>query len=171
MNYEQLEDEIVLRLFPFTTVGVEVRKMPENEADFTRPTPTKAQITVIYAGSEYGNTMSTAQVSQEEKIFVQLLIESTFLRGNVGIYTLISLIKKALTGFQPSNCRRMQVTKHHSIGGEEVQKINNRWNYNVIFQTTSMHVEDFTEDLSVILKKITTIDPDLEVFTIPSIEQ
>ena len=58
----------------------------------------------------------------------------------------------------------MQVTKHLSIGGESAEKINNMWNYNVIFQTTAVHVEDFTEDLSLILKKITTIDePDGEI--------
>lgn len=164
MNYENLETEIVARLSPFLTVGITVEKLPELEAERKVPLPTKAKFTVIYAGSEYASPLSTAQISQEEKIFIQILIESTFLRGPVGVYNLASVLKKALTGFQPSGCRRMQVTKHHTIGGENAEKINNMWNYNVIFQTTSLHVEDFTEDLSLILKKITTIDePDGEI--------
>ena len=162
MNYENLEIEIVARLTPFTTAGITVEKLPELESERSRPLPTKAKFTVIYAGSEYSSPMSTAQISQEEKIFIQVLIESTFLRGTFGVYNLASILKKALTGFQPSGCRRMQVTKHHTIGGENAEKINNMWNYNVIFQTTALHVEDFQEDLSVILKKITTIDNDGE---------
>ncbi len=164
MNYENLENEIVARLSPFMTVGITVERIPELESERQKPLPTKAKFTVIYAGSEYGNAMSTAQISQEEKIFIQILIESTFLRGNFGVYNLASVLKKALTGFQPSGCRRIQVTKHHTIGSENAEKINNQWNYNVIFQTTSLHVEDFTEDLTLILQKITLVDqPDGEI--------
>lgn len=171
MNYENLEIEIVGRLIPFTTVGIAVEKLPELEIDRSRPLPTKAKFTVIYAGSEYGSSLSTAQISQEEKIFIQILIESTFLRGNLGVYNLASVLKKALTGFIPSGCRRIQVTKHHTIGGEEAQKINNMWNYNVIFQTTALHVEDFTENLSLLLEKITLIDrPDGEINVIDVVE-
>jgi len=164
MNYENLETEIVARLTPFVTVGIAVEKLPELEADRSKPLPTKARFTVIYAGSEYGSSLSTAQISQEEKIFIQVLIESTFLRGTLGVYNLASVLKKALTGFQPSGCRRIQVTKHHTIGGENAEKINNLWNYNVIFQTTAVHVEDFEEDLTWVLEKITLIDrPDGEI--------
>lgn len=164
MNYETLETEIVTRLTPFISAGITVEKLPELEADRSKPLPTKAKFTVIYAGSEYGNSMSTAQISQEEKIFIQVLIESTFLRGTLGVYNLASILKQALTGFKPSGCRRIQVTKHHTIGGENAEKINNMWNYNVIFQTTSVHVEDFEEDLTLILKRITLIDqPEGEV--------
>lgn len=167
MNYENLEIEIVNRLAPFLSVGVTVESLPELEVDRSRPLPTKARFTVIYAGSEYGSSLSTAQISQEEKIFIQVLIESTFLRGNLGVYNLASVLKKALTGFKPSGCRRIQVTKHHTIGGENAEKINNMWNYNVIFQTTALHVEDFEEDLTLILEKITLVDqPDGEVNTI-----
>jgi len=164
MDYENLETEIVARLTPFVAVGIAVEKLPELEADRSKPLPTKAKFTVIYAGSEYGSSLSTAQISQEEKIFIQVLIESTFLRGSLGVYNLASILKKALTGFQPSGCRRIQVTKHHTIGGENAEKINNMWNYNVIFQTTAVHVEDFEEDLTLILEKITLIDqPDGEI--------
>ena len=104
MDYENLETEIVARLSPFLTVGITVEKLPELEADRKVPLPTKAKFTVIYAGSEYASPLSTAQISQEEKIFIQVLIESTFLRGNLGVYNLASVLKKALTGFQPSGC-------------------------------------------------------------------
>lgn len=164
MNYETLETEIVNRLSPLLAAGITVESIPQLESERIKPLPTKAKFTVIYAGSEYGNTMGTGHISQEEKIFIQVLIESTFLRGSLGCYSLVSILKSALTGFKPSGCRKMQVTKHHTIGGENAEKIDNMWNYSVIFQTTSLHVEDFTEDLSLILRKITTIDkPDGEI--------
>lgn len=164
MNYETLENEILARLSFMNTANISVEKLPELEAERIKPLPTKAKVTVIYAGSEYGNSMSTSQVSQEEKIFIQILIESTFLRGTLGVYNLVSVIKSALIGFRPTFCKRIQATKHHTIGGEEAEKINNMWNYNLIFQTTAFEIEEFTEDLSVLLKKITLIDqPDGEI--------
>ena len=158
MNYETLETEIVTRLSFMNTADILVEKLPELEADRSKPLPTKAKITVIYAGSEYGNSMSTSQVSQEEKLFIQILIESTFLRGSMGIYALASILKKALTGFRPQNITRLQVSKHHTIGQPEAEKINNMWNYQIIFQGNNLHVEDFTEDIGPLLTKITYED-------------
>lgn len=160
MNYELLETEIVERLLPFAIAGITVKALPETEAEnsSSKNLPTKATFTVIYAGSEYPSLNSTYQVSQTENVFVSILIESTFLRGSLGIYNLISVLKKALLGFKPTDCQKITVVKHHTIGTPEAQKINNMWNYQVIFQTTSVCVEDFEEDLSIILKKITLVD-------------
>lgn len=158
MNYELLENEVVARLQPFTTVGITVEKLPETEAQRKQVNPGKARFTIIYAGSEYEGANSTAQISQVEKVFVQVLIESTFLRGNMGVYALASILKKALTGFRPQNITRLQVSKHHTIGQPEAEKINNMWNYQIIFQGNSLHVEDFTEDIGPLLTKITYED-------------
>ena len=169
MNYELLEDEVVTRLQPFTTVGITVEKLPETESQRKPVNPNSARFTVIYAGSEYEGTNSTAQVSQVEKVFVQVLIESTFLRGNKGIYALASILKKALTGFRPQNLTRLQVSKHHTIGQPEAEKINNMWNYQIIFQGNNYHVEDFTEDLTPLLEKITYKDG-AESFEVPFLD-
>lgn len=173
MNYETLENQVYEKILPMGLVpGISIRKMPESEAEKKRPIPGNAQLTVIYAGSEYPETISTSQVSQEETVFIQVLIESSFLRGPQGIYNLLSVLKNFLVGFRPSFCLGMQVVRHHTIGGEEAEKINNLWNYNVIFKAKSaMTVTDFTEDLSVILKKITLIDkPGDETTIIPNPE-
>ena len=169
MNYELLEDEVVARLQPFTTVGITVEKLPETESQRKQVNPSKARFTVIYAGSEYEGANSTAQISQVEKVFVQVLIESTFLRGNRGIYALASILKKALTGFRPQNITRLQVSKHHTIGQPDAEKINNMWNYQIIFQGNSLHVEDFTEDICPLLEKITYKDGS-ESFEVPFLD-
>lgn len=170
MNYEQLEDQIYTRILPMASIpGISVRKMPESESERQKAFPGNAQFTVIYAGSEYPETISTSQVSQDEKVFIQVLIESSFLRGPQGVYSLLSALKSLLVGFAPSFCTRLQVVKHHTIGGDEAEKINNMWNYNVVFQAKAMTVEDFTEDLTIILKKITLIDqPDQDTNIIPN---
>lgn len=169
MNYEQLENDVVTRLAPFATVGVSVVKMPERESERNLPVPGNAQFTVMYAGSEYENVQSTGQVSQTETIFVSVLVESNALRGTKGIYNLVSVLKKALIGFKPSNCHRLQAVKHHTLGSPEAVVKDNVWQYQAIFKTTSLTVEDFTEDLSLILKKITLIDvPDGETYVIPN---
>lgn len=170
MNYEVLEQQIFDKLSPMGSVsGITVVKMPESEQERRNPYPGNARITVIYAGSEYPDTISTSQVSQSEKIFIQILVESIYLRGPQGVYSLISVIKSLLIGFSPSFCKRIQVLKHHTIGGDDAEKINGTWNYNIVFQTEGVTVENFTEDLTVLLKKITLIDrPDGETNIIPN---
>lgn len=169
MNYEALEDEIVTRLTPFTTVGIAVTKLPETEAQKQSVIPGQSRLTVIYAGSEYEGTRSTSQVSQEEKVFIQVLIESTFLRGPKGVYSLTDLVKKALTDFRPQNIKKLQVTKHHTIGQPEAVKENNMWQYQVIFQGTNLHVEEYDQGdtWTTLLSKITYLDGE-ETVVVPN---
>ena len=96
MDYEVLENQIVERLSFMIEAGIAVEKMPELESERSKPLPTNAKLTVIYAGSEYPAPNSTSQVKQDEKIFIQVLIESTFLRGPHGVYNLLSVLKSAL---------------------------------------------------------------------------
>jgi hypothetical protein len=158
MNYELLQNAIVSRLEPFTTAGISVVRLPQTESERTQTVPTKVKFTVIYAGSEYSEVNSTGYISQDEKIFIQILIESTFLYGNTGVYAMASLLKKALTGFKAQGTTKFQVAKHHTIGQPDAEKKDNMWHYSVVFQAMSVHVEDYTEDLSVILKQITYVD-------------
>lgn len=168
MNYETLQNEIITRLQPFTTVGVSVVRLPENNDELTRVVPKNAKLTVIYAGSEYGKTLSVGKIAQDEEIFMQILIESSSLYGSLGVYNLILLVKKALTGFSPSGCKPMQAVRNHTIGSPEAHRIESMWQYNVVFSTTGFHIDDFTEDLSNILKKITYVDiPDGETTIVP----
>lgn len=158
MNYELLQDAVVTRLTPFTSAGVTVERLPEKESEKQQVTATKARFTVIYAGSEYGSVNSTGQVSQEEKIFISVLIESTFLYGVKGVYALTSLVKLALTGFKAQGSNQFQVVKHHSTAPPEAVKLNNMWSYQVIFQTTAPHVQNFEEDISILVQRITLND-------------
>lgn len=172
MNYEVLESEILERILPINAINpnIAVEIMPELEAERTRPLPTKAKITVIYAGSEYSLVNSTSYVKQDEKIFIQILVESTFLRGPQGIYNIIEVLKDLLIGFRPTYCMPIQMVKHHTLGGEDAQKINNMWAYNMILQANgAISVENFEENYVSVLKKITLVDqPSGEINEIPN---
>lgn len=170
MNYAQLESEVATRLAPFATIGVSVTKTPERDTERQLPAIGKAQFTVMYAGSEYAEVNSTAQVSQFETVFVAVLIESNHLRDkSTSIYTLLPILKTALVGFKPYGCHRLQVVKHHTLGSPEAVRKEDVWQYQVVFKTTTVTVEDYTEDLTLLLKKITLIDsPDGETTVIPN---
>jgi len=171
MDYEALQNKIVERLQTFVVAGLEVVRLPENNDELTQTKPSRAKFTVIYAGSEYAKAASTAEISQTEEIFFQILIESSFLYGPLGVYALVSLLKKALTGYQPEGCRRIQVSKHHTIGSPEATRINNMWQYNAVFSTSTIHVQDPEEDIIVLLQKITFTDvPDGEISIVPEPE-
>lgn len=169
INYETLEGDIINRLAPFLTVGVSVERIPETESEKEQVLPSEARFTVIYAGSEYDETSSTGNPVQKEKIFVQILIESTFLYGSKGIYNLIPILKQSIVGFRPQNMTPLQLSKHHSISPNDLQKVNNMWQYMVIFQGNSIYVENFTEDLTPLLKKITYIDGSETVVVPPEV--
>lgn len=155
MDYELLESEIVSRLSPLASSNLSIISLPEIEAEKSRPLPAKAQYTVIYAGSEYEKSSSTGQNRNVENVFVTILIESTFLRGPLGVYNLTRVLKLALSGYSPSNCQRLEIAKHHSIGSDPVKKNGNMWEYQIVFQTTALHLENFIEDVSVLVTQIT----------------
>jgi hypothetical protein len=155
MDYEVLENEIITRLSPLASSDLQIVGLPENEAEKSRPLPTKAKFTIIYAGSEYDKSTSTGQNRNSENVFLTILIESTFLRGNLGVYNLLRVLKLALSGYSPSNCKKLEIVKHHSIGSDPIKKNGNLWEYQIVFQTSGLHVENFIEDVSILVSQIT----------------
>jgi hypothetical protein len=151
--YEQVELEIYTRLLPFQGANIEVAKLPESEADFKRPY-TKAKFTVCYKGSKWKDPRSTSHITQEEELLFEIAIQSRTLRGNRGIYTLKRLLTQALVGFQPTDCERMYA-KESGMTGVETTLTDGVYTYSAVFACTTLSVEDFEEDLSLILEKIT----------------
>lgn len=160
MNYELSIGNIVDRLQPFTEAKITVRRMPEKESENTDIEGDAARFTVIYAGSEYEEAQSTGHISQEENIFFQIMVESGFLYGPRGVYNLADVLRKSLIGFKPAGFLYpgLQVSKHFTIGSPEAVKVNNMWRYQVIFKGKTLAVENFAEDLTPLLKKITLND-------------
>lgn len=155
MNYEQAEEDIYQRLQPFTGANIEVVKLPEAQADFKRPFE-KAKFTVGYKGSKWKDPQSTGHISQVEELLFEIALQSRTLRGPRGLYTLKSLVTQALVGFAPTDCDKIYAKESGMTGVADTQ-VDGVWTYVAIFACTTLSVEDFEEDLSVILTQITSV--------------
>lgn len=153
MDYEQAETDIIARITPFINAGIEVIPLPQNQADFKRPFE-KAKITVAYKGSKWEKPQSTAEMSQDEDVMFEFSIQSKTLRGDRGIYIVKSLLIQALVGFAPTNCDKMYC-KESGMTEAKTTFEDGVWTYTLIMCCRNVSVEDFTEDLSVILQRIT----------------
>jgi|ERR1044072_1236927 hypothetical protein len=171
-SYEYIEDQIYQRLAPFEAADIEVRKLPEDqkelETDGSRPFK-KGRITIGYKGSKWKEPRSTAQIIQEEKLIFEIAIQSRQLRGNRGVYLLKKLIKEALVGFQPDHCDRITADESGMTG--TATQTDGVWTYSALFCCTTESVENFEEDLSIILTKITNNNDELgDSFEVPAAE-
>lgn len=153
MNYEQAEQDIVECLLPFVNAGIQIQKLPETQADFKRPFD-KAKITIGYKGSKWEKPMSTGHMSQDEEVMFEFSIQSRTLRANLGVYLVKSLIIKALVGFAPTDCDKMYCKESGMTGAKEVFE-DGVWTYTLVMCCRNVSVEDFEEDLTAILHKIT----------------
>jgi hypothetical protein len=157
MNYEQAEQDIADRLAPFVTAGViDIVLLPQNVSDFKRPF-TKGKITICYKGSKWQDPRSTAQISQEEEVMFQIEIQSRTLRGDHGIYLMKKALNQAIIGFAPTDCDRIYAKESGMTGVAETLN-DGVWTYSYVVACKSISVEDYEEDLSVLLKKITNND-------------
>jgi hypothetical protein len=153
MDYQQAEQDIIDRLIPFKTAGIDIQPLPENQAAFKQPFE-KAKITVAYKGSKWKYPASTSEMSQDEEVMFEFSIQSRTLRGNIGIYFVKALTIKALVGFAPTDCDKMYC-KESGMTQASVALDDGVWTYTLIMCCRNVSVEDFEEDLSVILRKIT----------------
>lgn len=158
-SYEQVEEDIYQRLLPFQGISIDVVKLPDNEADFKRAFA-KGKITIGYKGSKWDAPRSTSQIAQEEKLIFEVAMQSRELRGSRGLYMLKRVVTQALTGFQPTDCNRMYPEESGMTGVKETFT-DGVWTYSAIFHCTTLTVEDFEEDLTLLLKKITTENREL----------
>jgi Gp37 protein len=153
MDYQAAEQDIIDRIAPFKTAAIDIQILPENQVDFKRPFE-KAKITVAYKGSKWKDPASTGHMSQDEEVMFEFSIQSRTLRGDRGIYKVKALLIQALVGFAPTDCDKMYckesgMTQAHTTFEGGV------WTYTLIMCCRNVSVEDFEEDLSVILRKIT----------------
>jgi hypothetical protein len=159
MNYEQAIADIVSRLSPLTAAQIDVVHTPENQNEFERPFTT-GKISVGYKGSKWEKPKSTAEISQDEEVMFELAIQSRKLRGSKGIYAIKKLLIQVLVGFQPTDCDRLYCKESGVTGLPEVFK-DGVWTYSLIVCARNVTVEDFEEDLSVIMSQFINKDDTL----------
>ncbi len=145
MNYEQVEEDIRARLHNAIGSTCKVIAIPETEEEFKRPI-TKPQITVSYNGSDFGTMgrMDKAEIrtlgdaiTHREVLSFHVMLQSKKLRGEVGLYKIISDTLRLLTGYAPFECDRLYVTKFGFVDYKE-----GIWSYNLQMAATSILVQE-----------------------------
>lgn len=155
MDYLQGELDIVDRLAPFKTLDVQVELQPQAQADFKRPFK-KGRIVVGYKGSKWHDPKSTAEISQDEEVMFQIDFQSRTLRDDIGIYKMLAIATQGLVGFAPTHCDKLYCKESGYTPLNAIYE-DGVWTFSMIMACRSVSVEDFEEDLSVIIKRFTNI--------------
>lgn len=151
MNYDQLELDILARLAPLQTAGVDVVLLPETDADYKRPL-TRSRVTIVYKESifpEVTQQRSLGFVSQEEVCHVEVIVWSRKLRGSNSIHAISREVIRLLVGFEPTDGMKMYLVKnaYHMKDGE-------LWSYSAVFATHTQVVEDYTAPTTPLLQTV-----------------
>jgi len=171
MNYETAEEQIRTRLAAKLGSNVEARVLPEDEAEYGKIAVAKPRVTVSYKMSDFptGERASKASsrtlgsfVSQEEQIVFEITMESRKLRGRNGLYDVLTKTKKALLGFTPSDCQKLQVLKFGFVERTESLFI-----YQLLISTTTTIVEEQDAQVLPTLEQIVVDGPLGESITPP----
>lgn len=148
MNYSEFELDIVGRLSALQAAGVNVVPLPETESAYDAPY-NRPRVTVAYTESSFDPVISTAQVTQEEKVRCAVIVESRKLRGSLGVHAVAQEIQRLLVGFRPQNCSRL-----YPVGNKFHQKDKDVWSYSMTFECRNRVVEDYTEPTAPLLQTV-----------------
>jgi hypothetical protein len=167
-EYTDIEDEIAARLTTHIaatsslTGKVEAVVIPDSEEDFKEPDE-KDRITVYMFSVTAGKPITGNIRSYEELISITCNIMSRSLRGNddfPGCHALAKVVKKVLTGFQPTHCGRLE-WKSYQASNPPRDPEKKTWSYDVDFSCTKLFVQtldDETDPDAPLLKEVILID-------------
>lgn len=150
MNYELIETAAANFLAEkFEGTGIVAISYPETESEHQKIV-NKNSIVVAFAGEKAMPSETTDMVVQKVKVSFAFLITSRFLRGNAGVYSLASLVKKLITGKRFCNYSPFQYVSHDLVSDE-----NNFLGHRLIFDTEGMRVQVDEDEVENLLKKLT----------------
>jgi hypothetical protein len=140
MSYEAIENSIRERLHDKMPEGIVSKIMEETESEVERPR-TAPTITVCFYSSDFYESKSTAEISQDDTITFLLMLTSRKRRGVKGIYDMFGHCKKALLGWTPSGCLQKIQFKQFKIELNE----QGEFTYALYFETKAVIVEDSSD--------------------------
>lgn len=145
MNYELVEQQIADRLTTKLGINFEVAVLPETEEEY-KVAFGKSRATVSYKASDFATEDRASKaasrglgafVTQEEHVIFEITLQSKKLRGAVGLYAMLEKVKRALVGYTPTDCQKMQILKFGFI-----ERIENIFTYHMLMSTTTTVVEE-----------------------------
>jgi hypothetical protein len=143
-QYDQVETAVVNRLATTLADFAVVKELPENTKDIDTLFKqalggNKTMILVAYTGSDFDQSGSINIISQNENVNILLNLQSNKLRGNNGIYNVISLVKKQIQGFKFTNGSRFRLK---SVDYDDRNVQDGLFSYNVVFTVSKLQVQD-----------------------------
>lgn len=101
MKYSQLENDVAGQLFRvLKPLGVDVFIFPETESALKKLAG-NCWCTVCFKKEDPKPPKSTGKMAQDVTAFVEVIIQSKSLRGEMGIYTIVEFVEKRLMGYRP----------------------------------------------------------------------
>jgi len=150
--YTDIEQAVADRLAPFGAADFDVRVLPEKQSEYEQRPFGTGRITVAYHSSKFDEHNSIgAATSQFEEVTIALAIQSRFLRGPKGIYTIAGIVRRYLVGFEPGGQDPMWAKE---FGLKDASHEDNLWTYYAHYCTRTMAVQDVPADESALLQLI-----------------
>lgn len=158
MNYEEIETDIVERLAPLTAANFKAVIRPENEKEYddAKKAIDKGCAFVGYSNGSFRATTDKPELKttdilvQTEVVNIELAFQCRKLRGNNGLFKMVEISKQLLLGYRPTNC-----TKLYMVRMEPPMFLEGLWTYTLMVACDAEIVEHDTEDLGVLITRIT----------------
>lgn len=129
-----------------------VEYYPEKPEDYRLNHP-RGALLVSYAGSQFGESVDAGCMVQPRKLTVSVTVLLRQLHGKGGAVDVMDLVRQALVGFRPPDCRKMRAA------GDQFQGENaGIWQYVVSFSMGAMQVEEAELDNGPLLTHVTIVD-------------
>lgn len=132
--------------------GYLVQSYPERPSGFNLIHP-KGAVLVRFAGGSYGVPLATDVVVQERRTEWELTVVVRHLREHGGLYTVLDLLRTALTGFQIAGCEKALPVKE-----EFLSETDGVWQYAMLLAVPTVNVELGETEALPLITRLTVAD-------------
>lgn len=166
MDIEVWEADIITRLGAAgLPEGIEVIPMPETPEEYERKFD-KHRVTVAFNAAKWRENEATDLINQVADIDFAIIVQSKFLRGADGVYSIFKKVKKYLVGFAPTGCRKLK-SKDFMLYSDEKDLFTFLY-----FVTCPFYAAEFIEDdEELAAARINRITGDEEILYDPALNQ
>ncbi|WP_432719847.1 Gp37 family protein [Jeongeupia wiesaeckerbachi] len=144
----QILESVVVRL-QARLPQLAVEYFPERPAEY-RVNHAVGALLVSYPGSNFAETVDVGCIAQPRTLKLSITVMLRQLNGRGGAVDVLDVVRAALIGFRPPDCRKTKAVSEKFLG-----QVGGIWQYAVDFSTEAMQVEDVEPDNLPVLTTVT----------------
>lgn len=144
----QIIDAVVKRL-AVKLPHLAVEYFPDKPSEYRLNHP-KGALLVSYLGSHFDKTVDVAYVAQPRTVKLSVTVVLRQLNGKGGAVDVVDLVRAALVGFRPPDCRKVWAVSEKFLG-----ETAGLWQYAVDVASEAMLVEDADVNTETPLTEVT----------------